>query len=522
MQEPTKHVSPSKTVQEAMNGSSADLTDLVRPGTGYSRRRFLELALGAGVAGLVGCGSLRPAESARSAMSGHSQPLTEVAASKVDALIENFEGRVVRPADPAYEALRRTWNFKFDRHPGLIAVCANVADVQRAVAFAAEHDVLLAVQSGGHSLAGFSSCDGGIVLVMSELQGVTVDVAKQRAQIDGGATIGGVDAELSRYGLATPGASAATVGYAGFATGGGRGTLSPKYGYACDNLEEVDIVTADGRLRTVSTAAEPDLFWAVCGGGGNFGVVTRFDVRVYEVPDVVGGRIVFPFSEASSILKRLRDLLDRVPNELYVAPTLAGTPEGPVLVVSLLYCGPVERAEAVIAPYRAAGNSVMDTVSAVRYLDTQAWFPGPARGTAVEGCTGFFPAFTDEVIDIMVASARAGPAAFTMPTFSMHGAIADENFADNAYPLREKGVDFFAMGFWTSPADRAGTERWVRELWASVASATRGASINGIFDRSLERARDAYDHKYHRLAEVKATYDPTNVFSENVNVVPAN
>jgi hypothetical protein len=210
-----------------------------------------------------------------------------------------------------------------------------------------------------------------------------------------------------------------------------------------------------------------------------------------------------------------------VPDDLYVAPTLAGTPDGPVVVLFLLYCGPKERSEAVIAPYRAVGESVVDTVSVVPYLDTQAFFPGPPRGTATEGCTGFFPTFTDEIIDAMIAAASAGPAAFAILSFSMHGAMADKSLDSNAYPLREKGVDFGAMGFWTSPADRERTERWARELWASVASATRGAFVNGVFDRSLEHARAAYRDKYTRLAKVKATYDPTNVFSQNVNVLPS-
>lgn len=220
-------------------------------------------------------------------------------------------------------------------------------------------------------------------------------------------------------------------------------------------------------------------------------------------------------------MKRIRDLLDSVPDDLYVAPMLAGTPEGPALVVNLLYCGPAERADAVTAPYRAVGTSVADTVARVPYLDTQAWFPGPPRGTATEGCTGFFPTFTDEVIDAMVTSAGTGPAAFSIPSFSMHGAMADTHLDDNAYPLREKGVDFFAMGFWTSPGDRQRTERWAQELWASVASATSGAFVNGVFDRSLQRAREAYRDKYQRLTMVKTAYDPTNVFSQNVNVPPS-
>jgi hypothetical protein len=210
-----------------------------------------------------------------------------------------------------------------------------------------------------------------------------------------------------------------------------------------------------------------------------------------------------------------------VPDDLYVAPLLAGTPEGPVLALSLLYCGPKERAESVVAPYRAAGASVLDTVSIVRYLDTQGWFPGPPLTTATEGCTGFFPSFSDPIIDALVAAASAAPPGFAMASFSTHGAMADRSLDDNAYPLREKGVDFFAMGFWTSPADRANTELWIRELWAAVGPSTRGASVNGVFDRSPERARDVYRGKYERLARVKARYDPNNLFSQNVNIKPA-
>jgi hypothetical protein len=518
-----KSVERPKSPTESVNESHFHSTNLTNSGAALSRRRFLEIATGSSIASIVSCGLLRPAGTVQNSSSpGRSRLLADIPASSMDHFIDRFEGRIVRPSDQQYETLRRTWNFKYDKHPALIAVCASVADVQRAVSFAAEHEVLLAVRSGGHSLAGYSSCNGGIVLVMSELHGVKVDVSNQRAVISGGTTIGGVDAELSKHGLATPGAGASTVGYAGFATGGGRGTISPRYGYACDNIEEMEIVTADGELRTVSATSEQDLYWAVRGGGGNFGVVTRFDVRAHPVTDVVGGNILFPFRDARSVMKRIRDLFDSLPDELYVAPILTGTPEGPAMAVSFLYCGPIERAEAEIAPYRAIGNSVVDTISVLPYLETQAWFPGPPQGTATEGCTGFFPTLTDEVIDALVASAGSGPAAFTIPSFSMHGAMADKNLDDNAYPLREKGVDFFAMGFWTSPANREETGKWVRDLWSSVVSSTRGVSVNGVFDRSLERARDTYRDKYNRLAKMKKTYDPTNLFSENVNVIPEN
>jgi hypothetical protein len=489
----------------------------------FSRRQFLNISLGLSILSLTGFGALGiQNNSLTSRYSNRKKLIADLSSKSIDNFINNFEGQVVLPSNPQYDTLRRIWNYKFDKYPGMITICDNVTDVQKTVSFAAEHELLMSVKSGGHSLAGYSSCDGGIVLDVSKLQGVMTDVTKQRADILGGTTIGNIDSELSKYGMATPGASAATVGYAGFATGGGRGTISPRYGFACDNILELDIVTADGRLKTISSDSLPELFWGVRGGGGNFGVVTRFDVQIHKVPEVVAGKVIFPFKDASDIMKKLRDLFDSIDEDLYVAPILAGTPEGPVLVLNLLYCGPAENAQSVIAPYYAVGKSVTDTVSTVSYLETQAWFPGPPQGTATEGCAGFFPVFTDEIIDSLITSARSGPESFTIPCFSMHGAMADKNLDDNnAYPLRIKGVDFFAMGFWTSLQDRAKTQKWAKELWNSVASATRGTLVNGFFDGNLERARISYLDKYKRLSKLKAVYDSENLFSENVNILPA-
>jgi hypothetical protein len=494
------------------------IDDLNQLGKNLSRRQFIELSLAISGITLMGCDSTKRKSGS---MDNPKKLISELSTSKVNTFISEFKGQIVLPSDSQYQALRRICNYKYDKYPGMIALCNNASDVKRAVSFASEYEILVSVRSGGHSLGGYSTCDGGLIIDLSQLKGVDVNADNQIANIQGGTTIGDIDKELSISGLATPGAGAATVGYAGFATGGGRGTISPRYGLACDNIQEVDIITPDGQLHTISKTSKPDLFWGVCGGGGNFGIITRFKVKAHKVPEVVAGNLVFPFKEASNSIKRIRDLLSSVPKELYVAPILAGTPEGPILALNLLYCGPLEKAQKVIAPYYSVGKLIKDTISEVPYLDTQAWFPGPPKGTAIEGCSGFFPEFTDKIIDSLVASAKDGPASFTIPSFSMHGALADKSLDKNAYPLRMKGVDFFAMGFWTSPKDRELTQQWANNLWDTVASATRGTFVNGFFDKNIERARLSYLDKFERLTKIKAKYDPANLFSQNVNIQPS-
>lgn len=489
--------------------------------TAYSRRRFLELAFGVGVVSILGCDSNEDVSSAIKPF-GTKKVLPDLSQDTLNRFVQSFDGKIVMPSDSSYESLRRTWNYKYDKHPGMIAVCANVDDVRRTVAFASENQLLLAVRGGGHSMAGYSSCNGGITLILSNLNTVTVDKKNNKAEILGGTIIGSIDFKLSEYGLATPGASAATVGYGGFATGGGRATISPKYGLACDNIVGAEIVTADGELRNVSMESDPDLFWAIRGGGGNYGVITRFTVQAHSLSKVVAGKLVFPFKNASDILKKIRDQVQSVPDFLYVAPALAGTPDGPAFAVNLLFCGPKEQAETTIARYREMGNAVADTITELPYLNTQGWFPGPPIGTATEGCSGFFPVFTDEIIDAMITAADSGPSAFAIPCFSNHGALADQRYDNNAFPLRMKGVDFFAMGFWTSPTDRERTEKWARDLWLSVAASAESSFVNGFFKGNSVDALASYRDKYQKLAAIKARYDPDNLFSQNVNILPAN
>src|SRR4051794_26978727 len=287
------------------------------------------------------------------------EEMTSLRVSQVEELKGGFEGEILLPSDAAYEGARRIWNAMIDKRPAVIARCATTSDVVRGVNFARENGLLLAVRGGGHNIAGNALCDDGLVIDLSQMKGARVDPAQRRVVIEGGATLGDLDAATQAHGLATPVGINSTTGIAGLTLGGGFGWLSRKYGLTVDNLESAEVVTAAGEVVRASATEHPDLFWALRGGGGNFGVVTRFEFRLHPVgPDVLSGLIVYPISEAKSVLQQYREFLAKAPDELTVWTVLRQAPPLPflpasvhgkeIIVLALIYAGDPKQGEPLI------------------------------------------------------------------------------------------------------------------------------------------------------------------------------
>src|SRR5215471_15691699 len=288
---------------------------------------------------------------------------------------DELHGELITPSDTDYESARRVWNYMIDKRPALIARRDGEADVVRSVVFAREHDLPVAVRGGGHSVAGYSTCDDGLLIDLSQMKGLRIDAAHRTATAQPGLRLGEFDRATQEVGLATPLGIVANTGIAGLTLGGGLGWLNGKYGLACDNVLSAHVATADGRLLTASPTEHPDLFWALRGGGGNFGVVTQFVYRLNPVGPVIGGMTVYPLSEAKQVLSRYGELARACPDELTTAVFLILGPDGaPAVAIAVCYCGPATEGEAVVEPYRRLGTQAADMVTSMSYVEQQGSF----------------------------------------------------------------------------------------------------------------------------------------------------
>jgi len=330
-----------------------------------------------------------------------------------DGVVEDFKkslrGRLLRPGDDGYEGARKIWNGMIDRRPALIARCAGAADVARCVDFARAENLVLAVRGGGHGVAGNAVCDGGLMIDLSVMRTVRVDPARRTARADAGVTWGEFDHETQAFGLATPGGQVSTTGIAGLTLGGGWGWLARKYGLASDNLLSVDIVTADGKLRTASDTEHADLFWGVRGGGGNFGVVTSFEYRLHPVGPVVGGFVFYPFAIARDVLQRYRELTRKAPDELAADAALLTLPDGTkVAGIAACYCGTVAEGERLLGPLKTFGTPVVDQLGPTSYISVQTMLDASyPSGLQQYWKSSFLREVDDKAIDTMIAHCTA-------------------------------------------------------------------------------------------------------------------
>ena len=452
----------------------------------------------------------------------------------VDGLRASFRGEVVGPDDAGYDEHRKVWNGSIDRHPGLIARCAGVADVRHAVRFGREHGLTVAVRGGGHSFPGLSVCDDGLLIDLGPMKGVRVDLEAGTVRAQAGVLLGELDRETQAFGCAVPAGIVTHTGLAGLTLGGGIGWIMRKHGLTIDNLESVDVVTADGELVQADADRNADLFWGVRGGGGNFGIVTDFEFRMHPLgPQVVAGPVFWPMEEAPSVLRFYRDWIAECPDEVMTIVVQRKAPDLPVvprhlvgkLVVAVVACyaGPVEDGERVMRPLKQFGSPVLDLCQPKPYLAHQQMFDPsfrPGWWYYVRSCD--VAGLSDDVIDVVVEHGlRITSPISSIALWQMGGAVARVGEDDTAFNGRGAGFTFNINGN-SLTADGFDAERqWARDYWSALEPYHTSVYVNFLMEEGEDRVRQAYGAaKYDRLKSLKRAYDPTNFFRLNQNIRP--
>ncbi len=454
----------------------------------------------------------------------------------IEAFASGLRGRVVRPADDDYDEARQVWNGMIDKRPALIALCEGVADVVAAVNLAREHELLVAVRGGGHNVAGTAVCDGGIVIDLSRMRAVRVDPEQQRVWAQGGCTWGDVDRETQLFGLAVPGGVVSQTGIAGLTLSGGFSNQRRAHGMSIDNLVACDIVTADGSYVRASEDEHPDLFWALRGGGGNFGVVTAFEYRAHPLgPEVYHAQVMYPVEDAREIIAGWRETVAGMPDAVTSDVAFWSFPPDPALpqelhgmpfvAVLAQYVGPVDEGERILQPLRQLGTPIVDASGVVPYLALQsaldALFPVGARyywkGLYLDRLDG-------EAIEMITEHSLATPS-LRSPIVVRHlgGAIGRVPAEATAFGDRSAPFHLSIDATWTDPADDARNIDWTREFWSAAQPFSSGQiyfNFAGMLEEGDVAIRTSYGRNFERLVDIKTAYDPSNLFRLNPNIQP--
>jgi hypothetical protein len=492
-----------------------------------SRRRFCQSTLAAGLAGTFS-GACSRAESLRAArrVPGEIRAVTldgqaiAIEGAAVGDLAERLEGLLLWPGETGYDGARRIWNGMHDRHPALIVRPRSAFDVAHAVTFAAERRLLLAVKGGGHSWPGRSVADQALMIDLSDLKGVLVDPVARRARVGGGALIYDLDIATLPHNLVTTGGIVSHTGLGGLTLGGGYGRLGRKFGLTIDNLVSAQIVTADGTVRRVSADEHADLFWAIRGGGGNFGVVTEFELALHTAsPDMYGGVIQWPMARARDVLEYYAEHAPGFSDALFAAPgIITGADGAAYLAVDICYCGEPPDAERELAPLRAVAHPAFDGAGPASYLTMQTRMDGIARpGIRSYIKSGMVAAFTPGLIDAMLEAFAPGRGVM-INSFATGGAIADVDETATAWPHRNAQAMVAALSFWPDERlddDRIGT---IRDLWAALEPHTGGYYANIQADDIDVESN--YGPAFNQLVSLKRRHDPLNLFRLNSNISP--
>jgi FAD/FMN-containing dehydrogenase len=455
---------------------------------------------------------------------------------RIKALTEAVRGRVITNSDSDYDDARAVYNGMQDRKPLAVVRCADSADVMAAIAAGRDGGLDLAIRGGGHSVPGFGTVDDGLVIDLSLMNNVWVDPVKKVARVGGGATWGDVDHATYPFGLAAPGGIISTTGVGGLTLGGGIGYLTRGVGLTIDNLLSVDVVLADGRQVTASDYQNEELFWALRGGGGNFGVVTSFEFQLHEVGDIVGGPMFYEFDDAAAVLESYREYIAEAPEQLgcffgwQIAPPLPFIPEDRVgdLFCVLIACwnGPHEGAEQVLQPLRDAAEVKAEQVGVMPFPALNSTFDDTVpKGMQHYWKADFITELTDEAIAAHIEHGAKTPhISSSMHLHPINGAAQRVGADETAFGHRDKSFSPVIAGIWDDPADNEANIRWVRDYYAAIHphSGSDGGYVNFMSGDDGHRAAENYGANYERLATVKATYDPENVFHVNQNITPAN
>ncbi|HYL01831.1 MAG TPA: FAD-binding oxidoreductase [Steroidobacteraceae bacterium] len=440
-------------------------------------------------------------------------------AAAIRRFSSGITGRVIAPGAPDFDSTRLVFNRAFDRRPALIVRCAGAADVARALEFAQRHDLAIAVRGGGHNRAGFSACDGGVVIDLSAMNRIEVDAGKRVARAEAGALTVSLDAATQRFALATPLAGCPNVGIAGLTLGGGEGFLMSKYGAACDNLRAAQLVTVDGRHVRASESSNPDLYWAIRGGGGNFGVATALEYRLHPVAEVLAGTLTYAAEKLPELLQAFDRFVATAPDEMTVVGVVLPAREGRRFVVLVFHCGDLQRGHELLGPLRAL-NPQEDTVRVAAYAQINASI-NPAAPVAHFQTDLFVPALDDTAIAAITTATDEGLPNTRVFIVPFYGAITRVGVTDTAFALRRRGYELDLMGRWDAVADRETAVRWVKVLRDRLQPLAHGAYVNQLGETSEPLVRAAYGPNYARLAQIKKRYDPNNVLRLNQNIKPA-
>ena len=457
-------------------------------------------------------------------MSGSETSLSDAA---VAGFAARLRGDLLRSGDPGYDTARRVWNGMIDRHPALVARCAGPADVVAAVDFARDHNLLLSVKGGGHNITGNAVCDGGLMIDLSPMKGIRVDPVRRTARAEAGLTWGDYNRETQAFGLASTGGVVSTTGIAGLTLGGGLGWLMGKHGLSCDNLLSADLVTAEGKLVTASAEENPELFWGLRGGGGNFGVVTSFEYRLHPVGPVLAGMVLHPLSKAHEVLRFYRGYARDCPDELTAFAAMMTSPEGdPVVALIAGHIGDLDRGERLVAPLRKFGDPLVDTVAPTSYVALNTMFDAafPYGGVQRYWKSSFLKELGDGALDILVARAATMRSARSMVGFfHVHGAATRVDPDATAFGARDDQWDYDVISQWDDPRETPDHIEWTRSFWTAVEPFSTGAVyVNHLDAEEIGRLRAAYrsSASYQRLVALKDQYDPTNLFRLNQNIPP--
>ena len=451
---------------------------------------------------------------------------TVIGKAEVEDFRGSMYGETLLPGDDGYDGARRIWNAMIDKRPAMIARCSGTADVINSVNFARENNLLISVRGGGHNFPGNSVCNDGLMIDLSRMTGVRVDPAAQTVRAQGGTKWGAFDHETQAFGLATTGGTDVDTGIAGLTLGGGIGWLSGSHGLSCDNLISADVVTADGRSLTASAGENPDLLWALRGGGGNFGVVTSLEYQLHPIgPEVLAGWLIFPADKVREFFPAVNEFTDNMPDEMNLITFLHTLPDGGGKACSILLCyhGDAGEGQRVIAPLRQLGTPIVDDVRPMSYTDAQKLAVAPA-GRQNYLKSHFVSQVGDDIVDIVLDYFERITSPLSSILFQYMGNAARRVPAgDTAFGQRHALTEWATNAVFLDPGESEVHIRWVRELANDIQPFSSGAYINQVGteeDDGAEAIQAAFGDNFQRLADLKRKYDPTNLFSHNQNIRP--
>jgi FAD/FMN-containing dehydrogenase len=441
--------------------------------------------------------------------------------SAIRKFAATFRGKVILPDDARYEKARRVWNHAIDLRPAVIARCADAEDVVRAIEFARSHDLLIAVRSGGHSFAGHGTCDDGMVVDLSPMKRLEIDPNRAWVRLQSGVLAGELDLATNAFSMAVPLGSCPSVGVAGYALGGGEGALTPKLGFACDNLTCVEVVTANGLILRADRDENPDLFWAVCGGGGNFGIVTTLDFQLHPVGNVLAGHLKYPIRQAREVLRFLNQYARTIPEELFLLAAVLPFPGERMLDIAVVWNGDETEGERILHPLRAFMQPFEDSIKSKPYIDEQREGSDSPSDGDYSSCRrgGHLERLDASVIDVIAEFASSAPSESSGITMMYwHGPWCSQPH-DNAFGFRRVGFEYWVHSYWQEDGAREDSIRWVEDFFAALQPYSSGAVyVNDLENEGDARVRAAYGDNYDRLATIKRKYDPANFFRINQNI----